>query len=209
MPPGENPSRRVQIHPASFRYDSSANSDTPKLRKPAGITAAVKPSSCLSCPLPYVSYPCHHSTARVFSSLFSLLYILFDLWPRLPRSYFAFSLFLCFFFFFFILETEAISRAHQTSRPRQPTSYFSFAASFAFVGCCSFHSDENSVTRRIRRNWKWNYSAILIHYSFETSYDVATNVLSFLYFKLAPRKYFFTENTRPLLEIYNKRTRHE
>lgn len=40
---------RVQIHPASFRYDSSANSDTPKLRKPASITSAVKPSSC---PLP-------------------------------------------------------------------------------------------------------------------------------------------------------------
>lgn len=48
MPRGENPSGRVQIHPASFRYDSSTNSDTPKLRKPAGITAAVKPSSCFS-----------------------------------------------------------------------------------------------------------------------------------------------------------------
>lgn len=44
---------------------------------------------------------------------------------------------------------------------------------------------------------------------FKTSYDVATNVLSFLYFKLALRKYFFTEKTRPLLEIYNKRTRRE
>lgn len=48
IPPGENPSGWVQIHPASFRYDSFANSDTPKLRKPTGITAAVKPSSCCS-----------------------------------------------------------------------------------------------------------------------------------------------------------------
>lgn len=90
MPPGENPSGRVQIHPASFRYDSSANSDTPKLRKPTGITAPVKHSSCFySTVVPDPSSYDHPSSSTsnptlipFFPSSFPL-----DLWPCLPGSY--------------------------------------------------------------------------------------------------------------------------
>lgn len=132
MPPGENPSGRVQIHPASFRYDSSANSDIPKLRKPASITAAVKPSSCFSVfPLAGVSYLCHHPTTALFS-----LPTPSDLWPPSFRARILRFLFHTVFtlspfsFFFHPRETEArrFSRAPNalTSRTYIHTSYFSF-----------------------------------------------------------------------------------
>lgn len=105
----------LQIHPASFRYDFSANSDTPKLRKPAGITAAVKPSSCFSSTFRRTPLATHTvgTTLLLFSST-----------PSQPRPLTLSGRFLHGFNALSSYQgprhtvMSAISRAHQTLRNR-------------------------------------------------------------------------------------------